>query len=147
MKIVQFARIYEQWTITRIFLFWYSVFIHSLSFFSLSPFLLFTHINANANAKDFDEWIYSLMLVVYIHTSFGHPLPVPSSSHLFSPSPLFSLYDYVCIASHVYVPSHTYNPYRHNNIFNVFFNLKISIFLPSFFLPPFFFTKIMRRTR
>ena len=111
-------------------------FIHSLS---LSPFLLFTHINANANAKDFDEWIYSLMLVVYIHTSFGFPLPVSSSSHLFSPSPLFSLYDYVCIASHVYVPSHTYNPYGHNNIFNVFFNLKISIFLLSFFLPLFFY--------
>ena len=104
-------------------------------FLSLFPFLLFTHINAN----DFDEWIYSLMLVVYIHTSFGYPLPVSSSSHLFSPSLLFSLYDYVCIASHVHVPSHTYKSYRHNNIFNVFFNLKISIFLLSFFLPPFFY--------
>ena len=110
-------------------------------FLSLSPFLRFTHINANANVKDFDEWIYSLMLVVYIHTSFGSPLPVSSSSHLFSPSPLFSLYDYVCIASHVHVPSHTYNPYRHNNIFNVFFYLKISIFLPSFFLSPLFLQK------
>ena len=132
---------YKQWTITRIFFFWYSVFIHSLSFslpFSLSTF---TYINANENAKDFDEWIYSLMLVVYIHvhTSFGYPLPVPSSSHLFSPTPLFSHYDYVCIASHVHVPSHTYNPYRHNNIFNVFFYLKISLFLPSFFLSFFFF--------
>ena len=104
-------------------------------FLSLFPFLLFTHINAN----DFDEWIYSLMLVVYIHTWFGSPLPVSSSSHLFSPSLLFSHYDYVSIASHVHVPSHTYNPYRHNNIFNVFFNLKISVFLPSFFLPLFFY--------
>ena len=109
-------------------------------FLSLFPFLLFTHINANANAKNFDEWIYSLILVVYIHTSFGYPLPVPSS-HLFSPSLLFSLYDYVCIASHVHVPSHTYNTYRHNNIFNVFFYLKISIFLPSFFLSPLFLQK------
>ena len=108
-------------------------------FLSLFPFLRFTHINANVNAKDFDGWIYSLMLVVYIHTSFGSPLPVSSSSHLFSPSPLFSHYDYVCIASHVHVPSDTYNPYRHNNIFNVFFNLKISIFLLSFYLPPFFY--------
>ena len=110
-------------------------------FLSLFPFLLFTHINANANAKDFDEWIYSLMLVVYIHTSFGSPLPVSSSSHLFSPTPLFSPYDYVSIASHVHVPSDTYNPYRHNNIFNVFFYLKISVLLPSFFLSPFFFYK------
>ena len=116
----------------------FTLYLFSLSF----SFLLFTHINANANAKDFDKWIYSLMLVVYIHTSFGYPLPVPSSSHLFSPSLLFSLYDYGCIASHVHVPSHTYNPYRHNNIFNVFFNLKISIFLLSFFLsPPLFLQK------
>ena len=116
---------------------------HSLFIFFLSlfPFLLFTHINANANAKNFDEWIYSLMLVVYIHTSFGSPLSVSSSSHLFSPTLLFSPYDYVCIASHVHVPSDTYNPYRHNNIFNVFFNLKISIFLPSFFLSPLFLQK------
>lgn len=108
-------------------------------FLSLFPFLLFTHINANANAKDFDEWIYSLMLVVYIHTSFGYPLPVPSSFPLFFSSAPFSPYDYVSIASHVHVPSHTYNPYRHNNIFNVFFYLKISIFLLSFFLSPFFY--------
>ena len=121
----------------RLLVFSFLIFsFHSLFIFFLSlfPFLLFTHINANANAKDFDEWIYSLMLVVYIHTSFGSPLPVSSSSHLFSPTPLFSPYDYVSIAIHF--QSHTYNPYRHNNIFNVLFYLKISLFLLSL---PFFY--------
>ena len=109
-------------------------------FLSLFPFLLFTHINANTNATDFDEWIYSLMLVVYIHTSFGYPLPVSSSSHLFSPTPLFSPYDYVCIASHVHVPSHTYNPYRHTTTSLTSFLFK-DITFPSFFLSLLFFYK------
>ena len=118
---------------------------HSLFIFFLSlfPFLLFTHINANANAKDFDEWIYSLMLVVYIHTSFGYPLPVSSSFPLFFSSPPFlalrlRLYSQPCSCSIRYVqPTQT-----HNNIFNVLFYLKISLFLLSFFLsPPLFLQK------
>ena len=97
MKIAQFARIYEQWTITRTSLFWYSVFIHSLSFFLSVSFSSFYTYKCKCECKGF--WRMDL----FTHVSSIHTYIVwlPTTRIIFFPS-IFSQSPFLALRLRLY---------------------------------------------